>query len=232
MNNYQITESTKNILKNFANINNSILLKEGHVQKTVSASKSILAIATFADPWPQDTPVYQLPELLANITSYDQPRLTFEEKQFVIQSASSPSHVEYPYSDPSVILAAPDKDLPITNPQASFTLPDAAVKEIKKFASINSLPTVTIDVDGGARTIVVKPLDDKNPTSRVYSYPVHSDVKNIESLDTTGTLQVKIKREHFDLIMDGSYTVSVGAWPYVYLQHKTEPVAYFIVQKS
>lgn len=232
MSHYQITDATKNILKNFSGINTSILLKAGYVQKTVSASKSILAIATFADAWPLDTPVYQLPELLANISSYDRPSLTFEEKQFVIQGASSPSHVEYPYSDPSVILAAPDKELPIDDPQAVFTLPDSAVKEIKKFAAINNLPTITIDVDGAATRIVVKPLDDKNPTSRVYSYPVHSDPSNINTLSASASMQVKFKREHFDLIMDGSYVVSVGAWPYVHLQHKTEPVAYFIVQKS
>lgn len=232
MSNYQISESTKNILKNFSAINGSIMLKEGATQKTVSASKSVLAIATFEKEWPQDTPVYQLPELLANLSSYDKPVLTFEDKQFVIRGANSPSHVEYPYSDPSVILTAPEKDLPITNPLAIFTLPDTAVKEIKKFAAINNLPVVVIDVDGAAQTIIVKPLDDKNPTSRVYSYPVHTDAKNITTLANGAKLQVKFRREHFDLVMDGGYTVSVGNWPYVHLQHLAEPVAYYIVQKS
>ena len=232
MSDYQISEATKNILKNFSSINPSILLKTGATQKTISSSKSVLAIAEFTPPWPQDTAVYQLPELLANLSSYEKPLLMFEDRQFIIRGVKCPSHVEYPYSDPSVILTAPDKDLPIGNPLAVFTLPDSAVREIKKFAAINNLPIVIIDVDGEKQTIVVKPLDDKNPTSRVYSYPVHTDAKNITTLDSSAKIQVKFRRENFDLVMDGGYTVSVGNWPYIHLSHNTEPVSYYIVQKS
>ena len=228
---FTLTETTQRVLKNFAQISTSLLLREGTEQKTVNASKSVLAIAQLPTPWPQETAVYQLPELLSNLSAYANPVLEFEEKNFIIRGTNSPSHVVYPYSDPSVVMAAPNKTFDVSNPVAQFTLPEKAVAEIKKLSAINNLPTIVIEANSDKGTIVVKPHDEKNPASRVYSYPVHADKGSITTL-TGGTFAFKFKREHFDLLMDGGYTVSIGNWPYAYFQHVTEPVSYFVVQAS
>lgn len=226
MNTFPMTDSTTKILKNFAGISPSVTLKVGRSQRTVSGTRSVMAIAEFKDEWPQTTPVYALPELLANLSAYQSPSLTFEDTQFVIRGANSPSHVEYPYSDASVIPAVPEKEFDVSNPLAVFVLPDAAVAEIKKFASINSLPVVRLDVDGASKSVVVKPYDDKNPASRSYSYPVQA--ADLVSLTSDAKKQVTIRFEHFQLLMDGGYTVTVGPWNYLYFTHQTEPLSYFV----
>lgn len=223
---YQMTESTTRILKNFAAISPSVILQEGTTQRTVSSTKSVLAIADFKDAWPKTTPIYALPDLLANLSAYQSPTLTFDDTQFVIRSANSPSHVEYPYSAESVIAKVPQKDFDLTNPQAVFTLPDTALAEIKKFAAINTLPVVSIVADGSDKTIVVKPYDDKNASSRVYSYPVSA--ASIATIEPTCKVKVTIRTEHLNLILDGAYTVTLGAWNYIYLQHQTEKLSYFM----
>ena len=225
---FTLTDTTQRVLKNFAQISTSLLLREGTEQKTVNASKSVLAIAQLPTAWPQETAVYQLPELLANLSAYTDPVLEFEEKNFIVRGSNSPSHVVYPYSDPSVVMAAPNKTFDVSDPVAQFTLPEKAVAEIKKLAAINNLPTIVIEANSDKGTIVVKPHDEKNPASRVYSYPV--DKGSIATL--TATITFKFKREHFDLLMDGGYNVSIGNWPYAYFQHVTEPVSYFVVQAS
>lgn len=230
MSEYVVTDSMSKILKNFAEVSDSVLLRKGTTQKTVTAAKSVLAIAELPTPWPQDTAVYQLRELLSNLSAYDKPTLTFTEKQFVIKGANSPSHVEYPYSDPSVINAPPEKTFSLDNPCAVFTLSSAAVAEIKKMAAINNLPTISINGDPDAQTLTVRPYDDKNPASRSYSYPVHSDPKNIATLTGGEAFSVLFKAEHFGLLMDGGYTFSVGEWAYVFAKHQTEPVSYYIVR--
>ena len=227
---FTLTDTTQRVLKNFAQISTSLLLREGTEQKTVNASKSVLAIAQLPTAWPQETAVYQLPELLANLTAYTDPVLEFEEKNFIVRGSNSPSHVVYPYSDPSVVMAAPNKTFDVSDPVAQFTLPEKAVAEIKKLAAINNLPTIVIEANSDKGTIVVKPHDEKNPASRVYSYPVHADKGSIATL--TATITFKFKREHFDLLMDGGYTVCIGNWPYAYFTHLTEPVSYFVVQAS
>ena len=77
---YEVSESTLKILKNFSGISDSVRLRPGTTQRTVSAAKSMMAIAEFEESWPMETPIYQLPELINNLTSYDRPTLTFEEK--------------------------------------------------------------------------------------------------------------------------------------------------------
>ena len=234
MTDYIVTESTLKILKNFAAISSSVRLRKGATQRTVSASKSMMAIAEFETSWPMETPIYQLPELMSNLTSYDSPTLTFEEKQFVIRGKDSPSHVEYPYSDDSVVIAPPEKNFDLSDPVAVFTLPAKAVAEIKKFSQVNKLPTVTIELDGGpSSSIVVKPMDEKNPATRSYSYPVSADPKRVDRLMDGVKQTSKFKREHFDLLLEGEYTVTVGAkWSYVHFNHQSLPVSYFIVLKS
>ena len=234
MTDYEVSDSTLKILKNFSAISASVRLRTGTTQRTVSAAKSMMAIAEFDTAWPMETPIYQLPELMSNLTSYDRPTLTFEEKQFVIRGYDSPSHVEYPYSDPSVVIVPPDKNFDLSDPVAVFTLPAKAVAEIKKFSQVNNLPTVTIELDGGpSSSILVKPLDEKNPATRSYSYPVHADPKRVDRLMDGVQQSVKFKREHFDLLLDGEYVVTVGAkWSYVYFKHQSTPVSYLFVLKS
>ena len=234
MTDYEVSESTLKILKNFSGISDSVRLRSGTTQRTVSAAKSMMAIADFEAPWPMETPIYQLPELINNLTSYDRPTLTFEEKQFVIRGYDSPSHVEYPYSDASVVIVPPEKNFDLSDPVAVFTLPAKAVAEIKKFSQVNNLPTVTIELDGGtASSVIVKPMDEKNPVTRSYSYPVSADPKRVDRLMDGVQQTSKFKREHFDLLLEGEYVVTVGAeWSYVYFKHQSMPVSYFIVLKS
>lgn len=228
---YPLTDITLRLLKNFATINPQVVLKEGTAQRTAHPQKSVLALADFETDWPQTTAIYQLPELLSNISAYDKPVLTLEEKQFRISGANSPSHVEYPYSDPSVVTEPPDKTFSIKDPYAEFVLPERAIAEIKKLSAINNLPTIAIEVNGEEQTIVIKPHDEKNPATRVYAYPVHSNAANIKKLaDETFTFFTR--REYFDLIMDGEYTVSLRNWKYVHLKHNSEPIAYYIVAKT
>jgi hypothetical protein len=226
MNSYPMTDSTTKILKNFAGISPSVTLKVGRSQRTVSGTRSVMAIAEFKDAWPQTTPVYALPELLANLSAYQSPTLTFEDTQFVIRGANTPSHVEYPYSDASVIPAVPEREFDVSNPHAVFVLPDTAVAEIKKFAAINSLPVVRLDVDGVTKSVTVKPYDDKNPASRSYSYPVPE--KDILTLADDAKRTVMVRTEHLALLMDGGYTVTVGEWNYLFFTHQTEPISYFV----
>jgi len=224
---YTLTDTTLKILKNFSDIAESASLVEGTVQRTTHPAKSLLAIAKLDTAWPRETPIYQLREFLSNVSAYDKPALTFEDTQFVIRGANSPSHVEYPYSDPSVVLAPPAKEFVTANPKAKFTLPEDAVKEIKKFSSINNLPTIAFEI--GEESIVVKPHDEKNSASRVYSYPVQS--KNVTTL-SGDVFSALIRRELFDLILDGTYEVSVSSWPYIYMEHTTLPISYLVVRKA
>ena len=60
----KLSNQTKEILKNYSQINQNILIKQGNQLKTVSAMKNIVASATVPDEFSQEIPIYNLNEYL------------------------------------------------------------------------------------------------------------------------------------------------------------------------
>ena len=57
----KLSDSTLTVLKNFAGINNSILVKEGSQLRTISVAKNILAEADIPEDFPRDCLLYTSP---------------------------------------------------------------------------------------------------------------------------------------------------------------------------
>ena len=60
----KLSDNTLTILKNFAGINNSILVKQGTKLRTISVAKNILAEAEIDEEFPRDVALYDLNQLL------------------------------------------------------------------------------------------------------------------------------------------------------------------------
>ena len=56
----KLSDNTLNVLKNFAGINNSILVKEGNKLRTISVAKNILAEANITEEFPRDVAILSL----------------------------------------------------------------------------------------------------------------------------------------------------------------------------
>ena len=56
----KLSDSTLTVLKNFAGINNSILVKQGSKLRTISVAKNILAEADISEDFPKDVAIYDL----------------------------------------------------------------------------------------------------------------------------------------------------------------------------
>ena len=59
-----LTPKTLTVLKNFADINNSILVKEGTQLRTISVAKNILAEANVEEDFPREFGIYDLNQFL------------------------------------------------------------------------------------------------------------------------------------------------------------------------
>ena len=67
----KLSDNTLTILKNFAGINNSILVKKGNKLRTISVAKNILAEAEITpEEFPRDFAIYDLNQFL-NFLSLD-----------------------------------------------------------------------------------------------------------------------------------------------------------------
>ena len=64
----KLSEKTLTVLKNFAGINNSILVKEGNQLRTISVAKNILAEANIDEEFPRPFGVYDLNQFLNGLS--------------------------------------------------------------------------------------------------------------------------------------------------------------------
>ena len=60
----KLSDATVGVLKNFANINQNILIEEGKQIRTMSTMKNILASAGVVEEFPKNVGIYDLNEFL------------------------------------------------------------------------------------------------------------------------------------------------------------------------
>lgn len=223
---FTVSNTVQKVLKNFAAISGQILLAEGKTQKTIAQGKSVLAIAELPDAWPQETGIYDLDKFLGILSLDAKPEIEFGEEAMTITSGAS--SVSYRYSDPSTILVPPAKTLSVADPAVEFTLSEAVLSRLGKVTSMLDLDLVVFSVSivGNSKTVAVQAKDAKNPVSHRANIVVPSE-DIVAHRDFT--VDMNFKAEHFRMLMDGAYTVSLSKWPYGFFQHKSEPVSYFIV---
>ena len=63
----KLSDTTINLLKNFKEINQSILFKAGNRLRTISVFKNILAEATISEDLPKDFGIYDLSQFINGI---------------------------------------------------------------------------------------------------------------------------------------------------------------------
>ena len=106
----KLTDSTLTVLKNFAGINNSILVKQGSKLRTISVAKNILAEANISEDFPKDVAIYDLNQFLNGLSLHQDPNLDFSaDSHLTIQEGKR--RVKYFFADPQVIVAPPEKEI-------------------------------------------------------------------------------------------------------------------------
>ena len=63
----KLSNHTTSVLKNFATINQNLVIKEGNEMSTMSAMKNIVARATVEETFPKEIAIYDLNEFLGSI---------------------------------------------------------------------------------------------------------------------------------------------------------------------
>ena len=81
-----INNETVETLKNFAEINQSLVIETGDVIKTVSEQTNVLAKAKLGQSFPQDFAIYDLNKFLGVLSLFAEPQFDFSEKSIKIQS--------------------------------------------------------------------------------------------------------------------------------------------------
>ena len=165
----KLSDSTLTVLKNFAGINNSILVKEGKKLRTISVAKNILAEANITEEFPRDVAIYDLNQFLNGLSLHADPDLDFTPDSYITIKEGK-RRVKYFYADPQVIVAPPEKDINLPTEDVCFQLDSTALDKLLKAAAVYQLPDLSAIGENGVVKLVVR--DKKNDTSNEYAVVV------------------------------------------------------------
>lgn len=212
----QISKETIDILKNFASINSNILIRKGKTLSTISTAKSIFGRATVAEDFPVEVPIYDLNSLLALLTLMENQNVEFGDKSLTISKDGG--KFEYFYSNPSVIVAAPDKSIELDS-HFQFKLTAEDVQMITKAAAITSAPTISVACKH--QQVVLTVGDKKFDTANTYKKIIGPGIEDFEC---------HISVENFKVIPD-AYSITISKKKFLHLKHETKSIEYFIAME-
>ncbi len=213
----KLSSNTTMVLKNFATINQNLVIKEGSELLTMSSMKNIVAKATVEENFPKEFAIYDLNEFLASLSIFKSPVLEFEEQYLTIKEEDQPhKKLTYFYSDPSVV-QSPTKTITMPSEEVKFHLDINKLLEMKRAAGVIGSPDMVLQKSSGNSSLLVK--DKKNDTANNYS----SDIKT----DGDGEYKFFFKVENLKLF-DGDYDVKISSKNISHFKNDKSNIEYWI----
>ena len=209
-----LTSETVSVLKNFATINQSILIKKGKKLRSMSAMKNILVEAEITEEFDRDVAIYDLNQFLNAMSLVPGCELHLDADSIEITDGTN--SIDYRYSDPSVITAPPDKKLELPSQDVCVVLSEENLTNVKKAAAVLQIPDVSLV--GNGQEIVLTVRDKKNSGSNAYRIVVG---------ETDHVFQFNLKVENLKLI-SGDYDVVVSKKGMAQFTHHGMPVVYYV----
>ena len=213
----KISNKTLDILKNFSEINQSILIKKGKKLKTVSALKNILAHADVEENFPQDFAIYQLNEFIGVLSTMNNPDLTFHDK-YVMLSQENGACTKYFYAEPSVVIS-PEKDIVMPSEEINFTLLEKQYNDLLKMSSILQLNDILLKGCSKSNAIYLAVTNKKNDTSNDYSVQVGEGVSK--------PFKMYFKTENLKMVA-GDYNVHISSKGISHFENMVTKLDYWI----
>ena len=194
----KLSDNALAILKNFAGINNSILVKQGNKLRTISVAKNILAEAEIKEDFPRDFAIYDLNQFLNGLSLHQDPDLDFNQDSY-LSIKEGKRRVKYFFADPNVIIAPPEKEIVLPSQDVCFQLDSVTLEKLTKAAAVYQLPDMSAIGENGVIKLVVR--DKKNDTSNEYAIIVG---------ETSDEFEFNFKVENIKII-PGAYEVVVSS---------------------
>ena len=216
----KISKNTMDVLKNFSEINQSIVIKEGNQLKTISALKNILSKATVAENFPKDFAIYDLPTFIGYQSTMSDPEFDFKDDCMVMTEERGKG--KYFYAEPSLVVTPPEKDIDMPESDIQFELKEDDFENIMKKANILKLADVCLKGCTNSNSMYLYTTNKNNDTSNDYSVKVGDGV--------TKKFDVVFKRENLKII-PGDYDVTVSSG-ISHFKNKSSNIEYWIAMEA
>ena len=212
----KVSEKTINLLRNYANINQSIEFREGKILKTVSPLNTILASVEVEEEFPRTFPIYELNRFLGTLALFQNPELDFTDNGVIISDDNHKATYRYCGSS-SMFQTPPEKNITFPDAEVSFELSQDQFKKTVNAANTLGLPEIV--VEGNASEIFLVVSDTANVSSDVFSTPVGK---------TNEIFRMIFKSENLNKIMEGAYNVSLSSKRISHFKREGDSLQYWI----
>ena len=217
----QLSNDTKDVLKNFSTITQNLLVKSGNVINTMSAMKNIVAKATIPDTFDNEFAIYDLNEFLSALSLFKNPTLDFKDQSVKLNEEGGGSAVNYFFSDPSVV-TSPKTEITMPSVDVEFTFTQDTFNQILKASAVLGVPDVVLQGTAGG-DINLTVTDRKNDTSNDFAIKVGDNAPN----DFTHYFKVENLK-----LLSGNYKVEVSTKGISRFVNMDKPVEYFIALEA
>jgi hypothetical protein len=217
-----LSQSTFRVLKNFAQINPSIVVEPGSDLRSIVIGEHLIAHYECEENFPQAFAIYDLYEFLNGLqlffsTQNSEVLLKFENKDY-LEILSGTRKTKYYFSDPELtIKTAPNKRVEFPGADIEFDLIREDLIGIQKAADVYKLKDLVFVSEGNRIYVEVTDLDDE--TSIKYT----QDLKGT----STGDFRLNMKVDNLKIMSD-DYTVKVSDQFVTEWKNKSIPLTYWI----
>ena len=220
----KLSDYTTSVLKNFATINQNLVIKEGNEMSTMSAMKNIISRATVEETFPKEIAIYDLNEFLSVCGLIENPQLNFEEKSVLISNTvggdipTNQQKIKYFYAERD-ILTTPQKDISMPEAEVGINLTEEVMNQVRKAAAV--LGHTELELSGENGVITASVSDSRDATSNVFSVEVDRD----NSCKNEFNFIISIPNLK---LLPGDYFVSISSKLISNWTNSNYPIEYFI----
>lgn len=219
----KLSTETLTVLKNFSTINTGIVFKPGNVVSTVSSQKNILADAEIPDTFPTGFGIFDLNNFLSVISLYkDGAELEFDSANVIIKGMGGRSKIKYRMTDPSMIVAAPDKRPTLPAVDVQFDLTEDDFNWILRTANVLGCPNVSIESDG--KEVTLNTIDVTNDSS-------HTNSVALSTVTADSSYKLVFRTENLKML-PGDYSVEISSRGIAKFIGKTNGLVYFVTLET
>lgn len=213
----KLSTETLTKLKNFAGINKNIVLGGSERIRTMSDSKTIMAVADIEEDLPGPFGIYDLNEFLSilNMTNDPDVEISTDLKYATVRSGRS--RVKYFFAEPSS-LTAPTKDVPMPSTDVEFFLSQDMLNQIRKAASALGVGELVVVGEEG-KPITLRVVDTQDPTSNTFEL-------ELEEIASAG-YELIFSISNFRFVSDG-FDVQISSRLISQFAGETSGITYYV----
>jgi len=186
----KLSKKTLAVLKNFAGVNQSIVIKSGNQLQTISNLKDMFAKVEVEETFEKDFAIYDLNEFLGVVGLFEDPDFDFQESSVVISQGNQKQ--QYFYADPSVITTPPENGVNLPSVEVNGGITKEQLQTLVKAASANAATEMTFE--NGS----VKVHDKTKPNSNSFEINDVADAEQNYSL-SIGVEKLKMVVDDYDI---------------------------------